>query len=194
MDVKDVFVGSEQALTRVVDQIGDHQWTMAMPADFQTRGGERLALREVINYHAYDDAWVPEVLAGKTIAEVGDAHDGDLLGDDPKASWHRIVDTAVAAVKGCDDLDRTVHLTYGDWPAREYLRHIISFRALRAIDIARVIGVADRLPDDLVQGVWNTVAPDAEQWRTMGVFGPAVEVPDHADLQSKLLGITGRQP
>ena len=45
-------------------------------------------LREIIGYHAYDDAWVPDMLAGRTMAEVGaDAFKGDLLGDDPKAAF-----------------------------------------------------------------------------------------------------------
>ena len=45
-------------------------------------------LREIIGYHAYDDAWVPDMLAGRTMDEVGqDAFKGDLLGDDPKGSF-----------------------------------------------------------------------------------------------------------
>ena len=97
-------------------------------------------LRQTINYHAYDDAWVPDVLAGKTMAEVGDKYDGDLLGDHPKLNFAAIVETAVLAVRGFDDLDRMVHLSYGDYPAREYLKHITSFRGLRVYDIARFIG------------------------------------------------------
>ena len=96
-------------------------------------------LRQVVNYHAYDDSWVPDTLAGKTIDEVGSAHDGDLLGDDPKASFARIVATAVDAVRAFTDLDRTVHLTYGDWPAREYLTHITHFRASRVYDLSAFI-------------------------------------------------------
>jgi hypothetical protein len=46
-----------------------------------------MTLRRIINYHAYDDAWVPEVLAGKTIAEVGMKWDGDLLGDHPRLNF-----------------------------------------------------------------------------------------------------------
>jgi uncharacterized protein (TIGR03086 family) len=193
MTVQEVFISSEEALTNVVNQIKDDQWNMVMPPEFKTRSKGSVTLREIINYHAYDDAWVPETLAGKTSEEVGDKYDGDLLGDDPKAAWRKIVDAAIAAVKSCD-LDKTVHLSYGDFPAGEYLKHIISFRALRAVDIARIIGVSDKLPDDLVQGVWDVLSPDVENWRKMGVYGPAVEVPENASLQSKLLGLTGRQP
>jgi hypothetical protein len=38
------------------------------------------------------------------------------------------------------------------------------------------------------------MAPQVEQWRDAGVFGPAVEVPADADLQSQLLAVTGRTP
>ena len=127
MTEQDVFILADEALKRVVDQIRDDQWDVVVPAEMTPRLPGSI-LRTVINYHAYDDAWVPDVLAGKTIEEVGDAWKGDLLGDHPKLNFGSIVETAVLAVGRFDDLDRTVHLTYGDYPAREYLRHITSFR------------------------------------------------------------------
>jgi uncharacterized protein (TIGR03086 family) len=193
MTIQEVFIESEKALTAVVDQIKDNQWSMVMPAAFNTRLQSSPTLREVINYHAYDDIWVPDTLAGKTIDEVGDKYKGDLLGEDPKEAWHKIVESSIAAVREAD-LEKNVHLTYGDYPAREYLTHIISFRALRAIDIARAIGVNDKLPEALVQDLWDLFLPEAENWRKMGVFGPKIEVAESADLQSRLLGLTGRQP
>ena len=102
----------------------------------------------MIGYHAYDDAWVPDTLAGKTIEEVGDAHgdpQGDLLGDEPQAAFAAIVATAVSAVRGLVDLDKVVHLSYGDYPAREYLKHITWFRGSRVYDIARFIGAQVRV-------------------------------------------------
>ncbi len=193
MTEQDVFILADEALKRVVDQIRDDQWDVVVPAEMTPRLPGSI-LRTVINYHAYDDAWVPDVLAGKTIEEVGDAWKGDLLGDHPKLNFGSIVETAVLAVGRFDDLDRTVHLTYGDYPAREYLRHITSFRGLRSYDIAKFIGADTRLPDDLVQGLWDEISPDAEEWRKIGVYGPAVEVPDGAPLQDRLLGLTGRRP
>ena len=192
MTEQDVFILADEALKRVVDQIRDDQWDAVVPAEMTPRLPGS-TLRTVINYHAYDDAWVPDVLAGKTIEEVGDTWKGDLLGDHPKLNFASIVETAVLAVRGFDDLGRTVHLTYGDWPAREYLKHITSFRGLRAFDIAKFIGADTRLPDDLVQGLWDEIAPEAEEWRKIGVYGPAVEVPEGAPLQDRLLGLTGRR-
>ena len=195
MREQDVFVLAEQALQNVVDQIRDDQWDMEMPPSFARPGQGSVTLREIIGYHAYDDAWVPDMLAGKTMEEAGATKfDGDLLGNDPKASFARIVAAACAAARELDDLERTVHCSFGDFTAREYFWQINGFRGLRAHDIARVIGVDDNLPAALVQGLWDEISPHAEEWRAIGVFGPAVAVPDDAGLQAKLLGLTGRQP
>ena len=152
-------------------------------------------LHEVINYHAYDDAWVPDMLAGRTMDEAGrHKFDGDLLGDDPKASFATIVDTACAAATQISDPDRTVHCSFGDFTAREYFWQINSFRGLRAHDLALVIGMEPQLPDELVQGLWDEISPHAEEWRAIGVFPAAVAVPENAPLLDRLLGLTGRQP
>ncbi|HZL04461.1 MAG TPA: hypothetical protein VFE45_03410 [Coriobacteriia bacterium] len=193
MNEKDVFILADEALKNVVGQIRDDQWDTRVPDDMAPRQ-PGVTLRRIINYHAYDDAWVPDVLAGRTIAEVGTKWDGDLLGDHPKLNFAGIVETAVMSVRDFDDLDRTVHLSYGEYPAREYLKHITYFRGLRVYDIAKFIDADTTMPDDLVQGLWDEIAPAAEQWRQMGVFGPAVEVAESAPLQDRLLGLTGRRP
>ena len=196
MTEPEVFVLADRALNAVIAQIRDDQWDMRMPASFARRGSDHTpTLREIVNYHAYDDAWVPDVLTGATMDDAGrDKFDGDLLGDDPRASFAAIVDGACAAAQGFDDLDRTVHLSFGDFSAREYFWQINQFRALRAHDIAEVIGADSTLPDELVQGVWDEISPHAEEWRAIGVFGPAVGVPDDASLQDRLLGLTSRAP
>ena len=91
MNSAELFVLSEEALTEIVDQIRDEQWDLKTPAEMTLQEGE-WTVRKLINYHVYDDSWVPETLAGKTIEEVGTKYDGDLLGDDPKKRWHTAVE------------------------------------------------------------------------------------------------------
>jgi len=167
-----------------------------MPPTFAMRREDHdVTLREVINYHAYDDAWVPDMLAGRTMDEAGqDKFDGDLLGEDPKASFAAIVEKAVSAAEALTDPELTVHCSFGDFPAREFLWQINGFRGLRAHDIAQVIGIDSTLPDDLVAGIWEEIEPHAEEWRAIGVFGPKVDVPADASMQDRLLGLTGRNP
>lgn len=196
MNPAEAFVLADQALNSVVQQISDDQWDMTMPAAFNRPDtGEPVTLRQIINYHAYDEAWIPDMFAGKAMSEVSPAALGDdLLGDDPRASFEALVAEGVRAAQELTDLDTVLHWSYGDFPAREGIWHVISFRGLRAVDIARVIGVDDQLDPALVQAMWDEFEPQAETWRAMGVFGPKVEVAPTAPLQQRLLGLTGRQP
>jgi uncharacterized protein (TIGR03086 family) len=198
MQEPEVFQMAEHALNAVVAAIGPDQWDMALPAEFAQRGSDVVpTLREIINYHAYDDAWVPDMLAGLTMAEAGaEKFDGDLLGDSPVAAFAALVEVASAAAGALStaDLERTAHLSFGDYTVREYFWQINMFRALRAYELARLIGADLPLPEALVQGVWDEISPHAEEWRTIGVFGPAIAVPDDAPLLDRLLGITGRPP
>jgi uncharacterized protein (TIGR03086 family) len=191
-----VFVLADRTLNEVVSKIKDDQWSMEMPASFLTRRADhRTTLREIIGYHAFDDAWVPDMLAGRTMDEVGrDKFKGDLLGDDPKGRFAAIVEKACAAAVELDDLDRIVHLSFGEFTAREYFWQINMFRGLRAHEIAKVIGADVTLPEDLVQGIWDEISPKAEEYRTIGVFPKAVSVPHDAPLIDRLLGLTGRDP
>ena len=193
MNRQQLFVLSEHSLTRVFDGIPDDQWNLPVPKSIQK---DEVTLKKLMNYHAYDDAWVPETLAGKTIAEVGTQYDGDLLGDTPKRNWDSIVAKAVSAVEALTivDMDKTTHLSYGDFPVKDYLWHITLFRTFRTVDIARFLHVDDSLPDDLVKGMWELLEPQATMLRELGVFGSVVEVSKDAPLYERLLGLSGRQP
>src|SRR2546430_11748000 len=192
----EVFVLADHALNDVVARIRDAEGAMGIPSSLATRRTDRrLTLREVVNYHAYDDSWVPDMLAGKTMAEAGvDKFKGDLLGEQPKLRFAEIVAKACAAVTGLDDLDRTVHLSFGEFPARGYLWQTNMFRGLRANDIAKVIGIHFELPEALVQGIWDEISPHAEEWRAIGGFSAAVPGADGAPLLAPLPGPTRRRP
>ena len=99
----EIFILSNVALQNVIQQIKEDQWKLPAP---QNMSRNPASVRELVNYLAYDDAWVPDVLAGKTIAEVGTKYDGDLLGEDPKASSARYAQRANDAAKDFSDFER----------------------------------------------------------------------------------------
>ena len=193
MTTQQLFVLSEHSLTKVFDQITDAQWSLTVPKSLQR---DEITLRKLMNYYAYDDAWVPDTLAGKTMAEVGGKYDGDLLGENPKKNWDMIVAKAVSSVQALtdSDLERMTHLSYGDYPVKDYLWHITRFRTFGTVDIARFIKVDASLPEDLVNGMWEILVPQADMLRKFGVFGPAVAVSKDAPLYERLLALSGRQP
>lgn len=195
-----LFILADRALDQVVQQINDDQWQLPIPEWIKLGRVSRdgLDLRTLINYHAYDDIWLPDIVAGRTMAEVGASKwkDEDLLGADPKASFTTIVESAVTAAANVTarQLTQIAHLSFGDFTIQEYFWQITQFRAFRAYEFAVLIGADPTLPDELVRGLWEQLQPHVEQWRAIGVFGPAVEVPDDASLQDKLLALTGREP
>lgn len=97
---QDTFVQADQTLQGVIDQIRDHQWSMSIAPVFAGNTAVT-TLHDFVRHQAYDEAWVPALLAGKTIDEVGATiYDGDLLGADPKGSYDRIAADA-RPVSGC---------------------------------------------------------------------------------------------
>jgi uncharacterized protein (TIGR03086 family) len=186
------FAGAAREMRSVVDRIDDGRLDIALPEAMRWRDGLR-SLRDLIAHYARDEAWVPDVLAGLTADEVGTRYDGDLLASDPKAAYAALVDGSIAAVEAADDLERTVHLSYGDFSARDYLLHVTIFRGLGAYDVAVLAAVDPSLPDALVRDLHDLISPHADALREMGVFGPEVAVPADAPLVDRLLGLTGRQ-
>ncbi|GAA4973370.1 TIGR03086 family protein [Kineococcus glutinatus] len=200
IDPRPLAVRALEVFTDLVRQVPDEAW------DRGTRGvvttsdpSSDPSLRELVGYHAYDDAWIPALLAGRTMAEVGEdafgtPFGGEVLGDDVKAGFAATAAAAVAAVRGLDDLERTVHCSFGDFSARDYLWQVVSFRGLRAVELARLLGLDEELPAELVAGMLAYFEVHAEQWRAWGVFGPAVQAPAGATAQERLLALTGRAP
>ncbi|UZJ25063.1 TIGR03086 family protein [Rhodococcus antarcticus] len=194
MDERELFVLANRTLVGVVGRARPEQWEQVLPPEVTGRDVP-FTLAQVVATHAHDDAWVPDMVAGRTMDEVGaTAFDGDLLGtEDPAAAFASIGERAEAAVAGAD-LDGVAHCSFGDFPVREYLWQVIFFRGIRARDLARATGQDDTLPPALVEGMWEGLGPRAEQWRGYGVFPPPVPVPADAPLQDRLLGLVGRDP
>jgi uncharacterized protein (TIGR03086 family) len=163
------------------------QWSAATPC-------EDWDVRTLVNHVVGELLWMPPLLAGKTIAEVGDRFDGDVLGDDPHATWTSAVVDAQAALSQPGAQAATVHLSFGDFPGSEYLGQITSDLIIHSWDLARAVGADDRLDPTLVGFVNDFLGPQIDAWRGAGAFGPAVDVDPDADAQAKLLAQTGRSP
>jgi uncharacterized protein (TIGR03086 family) len=189
MKQRDLFLMADAALRDVIDRIHPDQLELPVPADWSRTTDPTLL--DVLEAHAFDEAWVPDVLAGRTIDEVGDAYAGDLLGGDPLAKYDELNDRATVAANQPLVADDTAHLSYGDFPVSVYFEHIATYRAFQAWSIAKLVGLDYSLPPELVEALWEVVVPQIDDWRAMGVFGPEVPVPADADRETQLLGKTG---
>ncbi|TFC56189.1 hypothetical protein [Cryobacterium sp. TMB1-7] len=189
MKQRELFLQADAALRSVIDRITPDELMRPAPADWAVTSNP--TVRDVVAAHARDEAWVPDVLLGRTIEDAGGTYDGDLLGDDAIAAYDRLNDTATAAVQEDLNPEKVVHLSYGDFTLREYLEHISIYRAFQAWSIARHLGWDFALPAALVETLEEVIGPQIDGFREMGVFPPAVPVPEDADRETRLLGAVG---
>ncbi len=170
-----------------LDAVAETQWTAETPdTDWD--------VRTLVNHVVGELLWVPPMLDGKTTEEVGDRFDGDVLGDKPRAVWVTAAAEALEAASAPGAQERITHLSFGDFPASDYLGQITSDVIIHSWDLARAIGVDDRFEAGLGDFVNGFLGPQVEAWRAAGAFGPAVEVAPDVSVQDRLIAATGRSP
>jgi len=173
-------------------QFGDHlravrpdQWSAPTPcADWDVRA--------LVNHLVYEYLWVPELLGGATIAEVGDRFDGDVIGADPVRAWSSASDAVREAI-AATPLDKVVNVSWGEISAREYATQFVTDVAVHGWDLARAIGVDDTISLPVAESLLPQVEKDSEGLTASGMFGTPVDVRLDADPQTRLLALLGRQ-
>jgi uncharacterized protein (TIGR03086 family) len=98
----------------------------------------------------------------------------------------------VSAIDDPGAMDRTVHLSFGDFPGSEYTMQLFADLLVHGWDLARATGQPDEMSPDLVAACAEWFAPIAEMYRAGGAIGPRPEVPPSADAQTVLLADFGR--
>lgn len=184
-DVVGLYSRSLDAFGDLLRGVRTEQWSAPTPcADW--------SVRDLANHVLGENRWMPPMMAGRTVADVGDAFEGDLIGDDAGRAWDEAADEALAAVREPGALERTVHLSFGDFSGRFYVGQVLSDHVIHSWDLARAIGAGEALDPELVRFAYDELVPQFEQWRKAGAFGPKIPVDEGADLQTKLLAEAGR--
>ncbi|MDQ3982355.1 MAG: TIGR03086 family metal-binding protein [Actinomycetota bacterium] len=185
-EVAELYRRAMEQFGRLLRDVRDDQWDAPTPC-------AEWSVRDLANHVIGENRWMVPMMEGRTISDVGDALDGDLLGDDPSGEWDRAAKEALAMVEEPGTLERTVHLSFGDFSGRVYVGQVLSDHVIHAWDLARAIGANESLDPELVRFAHDELVPQFEQWRQAGAFGDRVDVPDDADLQTKLLAEAGRK-
>lgn len=148
--------------------------------------------RDLLNHLVSEQWWVPHLLAGETLEQVGDRYDGDLIGSDPLGAWSR---ASARSRKAWDEADITgeVHVTGGVIPTEDYGWQMTLDLAVHAWDLARGAGGDERLHPDLAQQLHDVFAPQVADFQGLGLFDPPQPVPEDADAQTRLLALLGRR-
>jgi uncharacterized protein (TIGR03086 family) len=147
------------------------------------------SIRDLVRHVVEEQQWVPQLLAGRTIAEA--RKHLDPLGDDLRAEW-RLYSLAATAAWDAADPDTLVNLSFDTVPVTEYLREQTSDVTIHSWDLARAVGADETLDEELVGAVWTVFEPQKDTLVASGLYASPVPLPEDAPLQSRLLALTGR--
>jgi uncharacterized protein (TIGR03086 family) len=151
-------------------------------------------VRALVNHVVGEDRWTVPLMVGQTIAAVGEALAGDLLGDDPVAAADQAWAEAVAVVPAAVSAGMRVHLSYGEEAAEEYAWQLTSDHLIHTWDLAVAIGVEPALDADVVAAVAGWFGGREAELQATGLFGSPVPLPADASRLDRLLAVTGRDP
>ncbi|MGH3875723.1 MAG: TIGR03086 family metal-binding protein [Actinophytocola sp.] len=188
MDLLDVHGRAMEVFDRAMHRIGVGDW------DFPTPCAE-WTVRDLVRHLVSEQLWVPDLLAGKTVPEVGDKYDGDVLEDDPMHAWTESSQAARAAWLQPGVLVKVVHLSFGgDTDGADYCWQMTTDLVVHGWDLATALGLEAGIEEDLATAVIEYVEPRIDWWRGTSMFADAVPVPGDADPRTRLVAMLGRDP
>jgi uncharacterized protein (TIGR03086 family) len=185
----DLLKAHRQALDstrRFVAGVGKDQWAAPTPC-------EGWDVRTLVNHVVSGNYWAAELGSGRTIEEVGDRLDGDVLGDDPLKAFDDSAAQADAAFSAPGALDAPCAVSYGPVPGSVYAGHRFIDVLIHGWDVASATGQDTRLDPALVETCAEVVAPQAELLKGSGMFGSEPDLPSGAGAQDRLLAQLGRR-
>jgi uncharacterized protein (TIGR03086 family) len=114
--------------------------------------------------------------------------------DDPKKAWEqasRAIDEITAEPEA---LAVEINGPGGKMPASEVIGRFVTMDVLvHTWDLARTVGADERLDEDSVRQAYEALKPMDAMIRQPNIFGPKLEPPPEADLQTEFLYFLGRQ-
>lgn len=185
VDLSAVHAAAASAFRRVAAGVGPGQWDADTPCD-------GWSVRELVNHVASGNLWVGELVAGKSIAEVGDRLEGDLLGDAPVEITAASCVVAVDAFNGDGAMDAPCAVSYGPVPGSVYCGHRIVDLVGHGWDLATATGQPTDIDPALVSACIEILEPQLEMLAGSGMFGEPSDPGASVPPQARLLAMLGR--
>jgi uncharacterized protein (TIGR03086 family) len=182
------YTAALDANRKFVAGMGDVNWEGPTPCS-------EWNVRELLHHLLYGTLWIDDVFAGKTVDEVGDKYDGDLIGSDPVASYDAAIAAAKAAIAKPGALEQICHLRRGDVSGADYMTSMFTDSFIHGWDLAKATGQDATLDPTLVATAFDLAKQREERFRTSPAFGQGrvTDPGEAASNQSRLLAILGRE-
>jgi uncharacterized protein (TIGR03086 family) len=184
-DIAELHAEALDATGTIVTGIPADRWHADTPCD----GWD---VRALVNHVVSGNLWAAELAAGRTIEDVGDRLDGDVLGPDPVGSYAASAKAAAAAFRAPGALNAPCAVSYGPVPGSVYAGHRFIDVLIHGWDLAAATGQDTALDATLVQDCREVIEPQLEAFRGAGAFAGPLPVPAGATGQTRLLAMLGR--
>jgi uncharacterized protein (TIGR03086 family) len=151
-------------------------------------------VRQLVNHVVYEDRWTKPLMEGKTIAEVGDAFEGDLLGNAPTETAQAAAEEAVGSVEERWPQGGKVHLSYGEEDLSEYISQLLADHLIHGWDLAAATGQDRTLDPKLVDAAATWFRHRQRLYQSIGAVADPPESAAGGTPQNDLLIAFGRDP
>ena len=141
-------------------------------------------VRQLVGHAIDSQRFVPKAL--------GASGGVDVTGEDLIEVWRAVCTSADQALSVAGAMDQVVTLPFGVMPVGAGLGFPTGDLLVHTWDLARAIGVDDRLNPDACAVVYESLVPLDGSLRAPGFFGPKLEPAPDADEQARLLAFVGR--
>jgi uncharacterized protein (TIGR03086 family) len=120
--------------------------------------------------------------------------EGDQFGSNPGDDYAKRRAALLSGVRSEGSLGRPWEMPFGTIPGEVMASIAFMEHLTHGWDVAKATGQDPTIPAELVTECMDVVVPMDAMLRMPGVCGPALNVPDSAPAQDKLIAFLGRQP
>jgi len=143
--------------------------------------------RQVVGHVVGNHRWLIATVRGGEPQPMGDD-------EDPAEAWRAAYAAIVDLTEDPAAMGELVDGPAGKMPFEQMLDSFVCMDVLvHTWDLARAVGTDEHLDEASVAQAYATLQPMDEQIRRPGFFGPKLEPPAGADLQTEFLYFVGRR-
>ena len=187
------FLAAQRVFTETVHAIAEDQWHAPTP-------DREWDVAELLGHLVEEHRYAAPLLHGQDLESARMVVEGSRklpvdggVGANLAEEWDEAAVESSDAFSADGALTRSVALSRGDTPARQYIAEMTFDLVVHGWDLAKAIGHDIEFPPEVVEHV-HEQAKSFGDLSGSGYFDKPVDVPDDAPKLDRLVGLTGRDP
>jgi len=168
----------------VVRRVPDDAWGRVSPCPGWTA--------RAVTGHMIFGARMLAVITG--VGEQPTGSEEDVATEDPATAWAAALDDTLEGLDGPGVLEQEAETPFGRMTIERFAGIFAVEPLIHTWDLAMATGVDPALDADLCERGLRQVVKAGDMLRGPGLYGPPVAVGESADIASRFIALTGRDP